>query len=141
MTTWDDATPGLLRLPSGRAVRGRGLHRHGPPPAEPDHGVYLLGSPPPPMGWSVRWLRCRDFWIPDPAETRAALTDALQRSGESKVEVACGGGRGRTGLALACLAVLDGVPPDEAVAYVRAGYHPGAVETPWQKGFVRRFGA
>ncbi|GLZ81703.1 protein-tyrosine-phosphatase [Actinorhabdospora filicis] len=145
MTTWDDATPGLLRLPSGRLVRGRGLHRsnsrHGPPREAPDHGVYLLGRTPPPMAWETRWLRCRDFWTPDPDETRAALTEALQRSGESRVEVACGGGRGRTGLALACLAVLDGVPAGEAVAFVRAGYHPGAVETPWQKGFVRRFGA
>jgi hypothetical protein len=33
------------------------------------------------------------------------------------VEIACGGGRGRTGTALACLAVLDGVPAEQAVAY------------------------
>jgi protein-tyrosine phosphatase len=55
------------------------------------------------------------------------------------VEVACGGGLGRTGTALACLAVLDGVPAGEAVAYVREHYHPRAVETPWQRRFVRRF--
>jgi protein-tyrosine phosphatase len=56
------------------------------------------------------------------------------------VELACGGGVGRTGTALACLAVLDGVPADEAVDYVRRHYHPSAVETPWQRRFVRRFG-
>jgi protein-tyrosine phosphatase len=55
------------------------------------------------------------------------------------VEIACGGGKGRTGTALACLAVLDGVPPSEAVAYVRAGYHRWAVETPWQRRYVRTF--
>jgi protein-tyrosine phosphatase len=55
------------------------------------------------------------------------------------VEVACFGGRGRTGTALACMAILDGVPRTEAVEYVRARYRPGAVETPWQRRYVRRF--
>ncbi len=54
---------------------------------------------------------------------------------------ACGGGRGRTGTALACLAVLDGVPPAEAVAYARELYDPRAVETPWQRRYVARFKA
>jgi hypothetical protein len=40
---------------------------------------------------------------------------------------------------LACLAVLDGVPAAKAVGFVRAHYHPRAVETPWQRRFVRRF--
>jgi hypothetical protein len=35
--------------------------------------------------------------------------------------------------------VLDGVPADEAVAWVRARYDHRAVETPWQRRFVRRF--
>jgi hypothetical protein len=35
--------------------------------------------------------------------------------------------------------VLDGVPPAEAVAYVREHYLPKAVETPWQRTFVERF--
>ncbi|NUP61376.1 MAG: protein phosphatase, partial [Nonomuraea sp.] len=56
-----------------------------------------------------------------------------------RVEVACGGGRGRTGTALACLAVLDGVPAAEAVRYVRSHYDRHAVETPWQRRFVARF--
>ena len=38
-------------------------------------------------------------------------------------------GRGRTGTAVACLAILDGVPSSMAVAFVREHYHPGAVET------------
>ena len=45
----------------------------------------------------------------------------------------------RTGTALACLAVLDGVPPRQAVAYVRERYDPRAVETPWQRRYVVRF--
>ena len=43
-----------------------------------------------------------------------------------------GGGRGRTGTALACLAVIDGVPASSAVSYVRERYDRRAVEMPWQ---------
>jgi protein-tyrosine phosphatase len=56
-----------------------------------------------------------------------------------RVEVACAGGRGRTGTALACIAQLGGVPADEAVAWVRGRYDRRAVETPWQRRYVRRF--
>jgi len=76
---------------------------------------------------------------PDGAAARDALTEAWARAAEERVEVACGGGRGRTGTALACLAVLDGVPPAAAVAYVRKHYDRGAVETPWQRRYVARF--
>lgn len=138
--SWVEGASGVLRLPSGRLVRGRGL-RHGVPEGPvPSFGVYLVGKPPPESGWESRWLRCRDFWVPDRDEAREALGVVLERSGSERVEVACGGGRGRTGVALACLAVLDGVPAGEAVAFVRAGYHRGAVEVPWQHRFVRRFG-
>jgi protein-tyrosine phosphatase len=49
------------------------------------------------------------------------------------------GGSGRTGTALACLAVLDGTPATDAVAYVRKYYSPDAVETPEQASFVADF--
>lgn len=65
--------------------------------------------------------------------------EVLARAGSERVELACEGGRGRTGTALACLAVLDGIEPRDAVAYVRTNYHPKAVETPWQKRYVRSF--
>jgi protein-tyrosine phosphatase len=55
------------------------------------------------------------------------------------VEIACGGGRGRTGTALACLAVLDGLPASDAVAYVREHYDRRAIETPWERRYVNRF--
>ncbi|MCU1690599.1 MAG: uncharacterized protein JWN20_2527, partial [Jatrophihabitantaceae bacterium] len=64
---------------------------------------------------------------------------ALSRTATDRVEIACTGGFGRTGTALACVAILDGVPPSEAVSYVRAHYRPRAVETPGQRRFVRRF--
>ncbi|MFI7005140.1 protein phosphatase [Streptomyces sp. NPDC050145] len=139
---WDADAPGVLRLPSGRFVRGRGLRHALPAGPLPAYGVYLLGAPPEPVDWESDWLRWPDFRLPaDPARTRAVLSDVLRRCSGERVELACLGGRGRTGTALACLAVLDGVPSDEAVAYVRRHYDPRAVETPWQKRYVRKFGA
>ena len=138
--TWDPSAPGVLALPSGRLVRGRGLRHPLPPGPTPELGVYLLGGEPPLVAWESRWLRWPDFRLPaDRAQAGELLREAWRRAGAERVEIACGGGRGRTGTALACLAVLDGVPPEEAVGYVRAGYHRGAVETPWQRRYVRNF--
>lgn len=138
--TWDPAAAGILRLPSGRTLRGRALRRPVPDGDVPEFGLYLLGAPPPPVGWETRWLRWPDFRLPaDRADARAALLEAWRRSDGERVEVACGGGRGRTGTALACIAVLDGVPAREATAYVRAHYDRHAVETPGQRRYVARF--
>ncbi|MFD6279372.1 protein-tyrosine phosphatase family protein [Streptomyces sp. NPDC060209] len=140
--TWDPEAEGVLRLPSGRLVRGRGLRRPLPAGPEPTLALHLLGGPPPPVAWESRWLRWPDFRLPaDREATRSVLKEAWSRAPDERVEVACGGGRGRTGTALALLAVLDGVPAEEAVAYVRRNYHPKAVETPWQRRYVERFAA
>lgn len=138
---WDLSEDGVLRLPSGRLIRGRAL-RAGDPGSEPEFGLYLTGKPPPPVGWPSRWVRWPDWRLPaDRADADAALVQLWQRAERERVEVACGGGRGRTGTALACLAVLDGVPATEAVGYVRKRYSPRAVETPWQRRYVAGFGA
>ncbi|MGW2784462.1 protein-tyrosine phosphatase family protein [Streptomyces populi] len=142
--TWDADGAGVLVLPSGRLIRGRALRR--PLPAgegpEPTYAVHLLGKEPPPVPWEAHWLRWPDFRLPaDRARARSVLTEAWRRAAGERVEIACYGGRGRTGTALACLAVLDGVPAGEAVAYVREHYDRHAVETPWQRAYVRRFGA
>ena len=136
---WDLTAPGVVELPSGRRVRGRGL-RQGAPAEAPAFGLYLLGRPPEPPAWPHRWLRWPDFRLPtDPVDARAALTDLWARAADERVEVACSGGVGRTGTALACLAVLDGVPPEQAVPHVRQHYDRRAVETPWQRRYVLRF--
>lgn len=137
---WVDSTPGLLRLPSGRLIRGRGLGRGRPPGQKPTLGLYLLGTRPDPFDWESRWLAWPDFRLPaDPGEAARAFEEVLARTDSERVEVACHGGHGRTGTALACIAILDGVDPAEAVGYVRERYARRAVETPWQKRFVRRF--
>jgi protein-tyrosine phosphatase len=139
--TWADG-PGVVVLPSGRRVRGRGLRHEAALEVRPDFGVYLLAEPPQAVEWDHRWVRCRDFRSPtDPAHAVSTLREALERSATERVEVGCGGGIGRTGIALAVLAILDGVAPDAAVAWVRSAYHRRAVETPWQRRWVARVGA
>ena len=129
----DDA--GLIALPSGIRVRGRRLTD----PASPaDFTLVLAGGPVPP--WPHRLIRWPDFGVPaDRADALAALREAHQRAraGE-RVEAGCKGGTGRTGTALAALAILDGLRPREAVTWVRRGYHPRAIETPWQRLWLRR---
>lgn len=153
LASWEPDRPGVLKLPSGRLILGRGLRRRapaGPAPsapgaesagyADPEFGLYLLGARPPEFAWTARWLLWPDFRLPtDRADAVEAISEAWRRAAHERVEVACGGGRGRTGTALACMAVLDGVAPRDAVAYVRAHYDPHAVETPWQSRYVRRF--
>jgi protein-tyrosine phosphatase len=137
---WDPASPGVLRLPSGRLIRGRGLIRPLPEGPLPTLGLYLLGREPAPVPWEARWVRWPDFRLPsDPAAAREAFREAWERAATERVEIACAGGRGRTGTALSCVAILDGVPSLDAVAYVREHYSPRAVETPWQRRFVARF--
>ncbi|MCX0269180.1 protein phosphatase [Nocardia zapadnayensis] len=138
--SWDPAAPGVLRLPSGRLVRGRGLRNPLPPGDLPQFGVYLQSHEPAPVEWESRWVRWPDFWLPaDRRALTSVLRESLERSQSERVEIACGGGFGRTGTAMSCLAVLDGLPADEAVAYVRENYSRRAVETPWQKRFIIRF--
>jgi protein-tyrosine phosphatase len=141
-TSWEQADAGVMRLPSGRLVRGRGLRAQLPSGPEPTFAVYLLGKAPPDVTWESRWVRWPDFRLPsDRAQARDVLYEAWERALNGRVEIACGGGRGRTGTALACLAVIDGVAADQAVAFVRRHYHPQAVETPWQKRYVAAFTA
>ena len=137
---WDPSAPGVMRLPSGRLVRGRGLSRPLPDGPHPAFGVYLLGQPPADVPWESRWLRWPDFGLPtDRADVLPTLTEAWQRAATERVEIACAGGRGRTGTALACLAILDGVPASRAVAFVREHYNRHAVETLRQRRYVARW--
>ena len=140
MQTWDANGRGVIRLPSGRLVRGRALRRMDVDDEIPEFGVYLLNTRPDPPTWDARWVRWPDYRLPsDRRDADDALREAWRRSISERVEIACNGGRGRTGTGLACLAVLDGVPAAEAVSYVRDRYDARAVETPWQRRFVRRF--
>ena len=131
--------PGAVRLPDGCWVRGRGL-RNGPVPGPvPTFGLYLGVDHRPP--WPHEIVDWPDFRLPrDPERTVGLLLAAHEQAlAGGRVEVACAGGHGRTGTALAALAVLAGVPARDATAWVREHADPRAVETPWQRRWVRRF--
>ncbi|MGO2931084.1 MULTISPECIES: protein-tyrosine phosphatase family protein [Leucobacter] len=133
---------GIVELPDGRRVRGRGLRAARHDTLDPEFGVYLTGRAPRVGDWPHQWVRWRDFRRPDGTpETVAALREAYERAATERVEIACGGGIGRTGTALAVLAVMSGVPASDAVAWVRAHYHPHAVETRGQRRWVSEVAA
>ncbi|WP_214107795.1 protein-tyrosine phosphatase family protein [Acrocarpospora catenulata] len=133
-------------LPDGAQIRGRGLRHPLPAGDLPERGLYLGSARlrqqhDPTLDWDHEWLDWPDFRLPrDPDQAVRAIGDLHRRARQGhRVEVACGGGVGRTGTVLACLAVLAGVPAADAVGWVRANYHPRAVETPWQRRWVTRF--
>lgn len=133
MGGWMDEL-GLVTLPSGARIRGR---RVAAPASAADFALLLADGPTP--DWPHRRIRWPDFWVPT---NRVDALDALREvhrralAGE-RVEIACRGGVGRTGTALAAVAVLDGLTPPQALAWVRANYHHRAVETPWQRRWLR----
>lgn len=138
MEPWTAERRGVVTLPSGRLVRGRGL-RNGPIGDDdaPDFGLYLTLRLHQ-EDWQSQWVAWPDFRLPrEPLDAMTALRNAYDRSLIERVEIACDGGTGRTGTALAILARYDGLPADEAVAWVRTAYRRGAVETPWQRKFAR----
>lgn len=103
----------------------------------PAFGLYLDERWQPP--WPHDHLDWPDFGVPaDPGPVVGVLESFLgrARAGEH-VEIGCYGGHGRTGTALACLAVLCGRAPGEAVGWVRSAYCERAVETDEQDAFVR----
>jgi hypothetical protein len=104
----------------------------------PDHGLYLDPRWQPP--WLHDHVDWPDFGVPEETAITNALRSLLARAHTGqRVEVGCIGGHGRTGTALACLAVLTGCPAAEAVAWVREHYCAKAVETQGQEAFVTRF--
>jgi hypothetical protein len=126
--------PGVVNLPGGAPIRGRRLVDDATPA---DFALVLASGPVP--SWPYRRIRWPDFWVPlDRRDALDALREAHRRAyaGE-RVEVACHGGVGRTGTALAALAILDGLGPDDALRWVRAEYRANAVETPWQRRWLR----
>ncbi|ADP82766.1 protein-tyrosine phosphatase family protein [Pseudofrankia inefficax] len=152
---------GVIRLPDGTHIRGRGQRDGLPDGPHPEHGLYLgrAGGIPRrsarPSGqpedaatdgeaeWPAVWLDWPDFRTPrDPHAAAQAIGEAylLARAGR-RVEVACRGGTGRTGTVLACMAILAGHPAEDAVAWTRRHYRPRAVETPGQRRWVRWFAA
>ena len=132
-----------VALPDGRVVVAATFDERDPydRAVPPDFGLYLDERWQPP--WPHLRLDWPDFGVPaDAASVLEGLAHVLARAQDGqRVEIGCWGAHGRTGTALACLAVLTGLPQDEAVAWVRATYCTKAVETVEQEAFVLSFEA
>lgn len=134
-----------VTLPDGTVVLAQGRLDLIPSerPREPDFALYLDGrwEDDPVVTWPRRIVGWEDFGLPvDEAEVFAAIADLFRRARAGElVEVACYGGVGRTGTVLGCLAVLAGVTSAQAVPWVRAHYHPSAIETVGQEQLIGRF--
>ena len=129
----------LVVLPDGTEVTAASFGSADPyaRDAPPDFGLHLDARWRPP--WLYDYLEWPDFGVPDDRRPVVAALESLldrARSGQ-RVEIGCYGGHGRTGTALACLAILCGQAPSEAVSWVRAGYCERAVETNEQAAFAR----
>ncbi len=134
-----------VTLPEGTTVLARGRLDLVPAtrPREPDFALYLdeRWRDDHDVTWPFRVVTWADFGLPaDEIATFSEIADLYGRARAGElVEVACYGGVGRTGTVVACLAILAGVDPADAVGWVRSHYHPSAIETIEQEQLIARF--
>ncbi|POH57251.1 protein-tyrosine phosphatase family protein [Arthrobacter glacialis] len=138
MNTWSDQAS-VVEFPDGRRIRGASLRESRRTTEHSDFTVYLLGrAPSHPLG-DYHWVKWRDFGVPaSSADAVGTLQEAFERSTGERVEIVCRGGVGRTGTALALLAMMAGIAGTDAMDWVREHYHPHAVETPGQRRWLRQ---
>jgi protein-tyrosine phosphatase len=129
-----------VMFPGGTRIRALSLFERKEDDSTRDYGLYLEQRWKP--TWPADIVDWPDHGVPvDNERAVEQIEDAWTRalSGEV-VEIGCFAGIGRTGVVLACFAILAGIPPDEAVAWVRTNYRPVAVETSDQEQWVLWFG-
>ncbi|ADH93152.1 protein-tyrosine phosphatase family protein [Arcanobacterium haemolyticum] len=147
MATWTDG-PGVITLPSGRRIRGRSWRVATDEQA--DLSIVLTTSVGNKFGAPTVISRANetiaidwpDYRLPRrSAQALQTLREAWDAAEHQKVEITCAGGVGRTGTALAILAVFDGMEPHDAIELVQQEYNPESVESPAQRAFVMDLGS
>jgi hypothetical protein len=130
-----------LRLPRGGRVRASASYHRNENDPDRDWGLYL--DPYWEPTWPGRYVPWENMGVPvDFDDAVDAIHESYRIIADGGlVEVGCQGGIGRTGSVIACYAILDGITPADAVAWVRANYIVRAVETPVQEWWVEWFGA
>ena len=138
---WSKHESGVVAFSSGARIRGRSIRHHNADRSSPDYTLVLSSFYPrhPPKA-EVHWIKWPEFCLPvNKLKALHALNVILKRGAYSRVDIACRGGVGRTGTALACIATLDGMDPTNTLKLIRDTYHPRAAETPWQQWYISNF--
>jgi hypothetical protein len=128
-----------LVLPDGTSVRASSIGERREHDPQRTYGLYLDAAWAP--TWPAEIIEWQDLGTPaDPERAAGQITDAYARAKAGEVvEIGCLGGLGRTGTVLACMAMLAGVEPEDAVPWVRRSYDVRAVETAEQAEWVLWF--
>ena len=128
-----------VTLPDGTQIRACSLAERKEADPERSFGLYMDEAWDP--TWPAAIIPWADFGTPrDSEEAARQIEAAFSRAKRGQVvEIGCVGGLGRTGTVLACLAVLAGVAPTDAVPWVRRNYDVRAVETLDQQQWVLWF--
>lgn len=107
----------------------------------PDFGLYAdwMWNP----WWRNEHIDWKDYGMPTDYDVAfEQISDAYEKAKRGLiVEIGCIGGHGRTGTILACMAVLDGMQPNEAVKHIESKYCHLVIETNDQEWFVHWFDA
>ena len=140
----DRHTQTPLNFPDGTVVYGTSLSRASYRQTTPDFALYLDS------GWKAEgmaiMLPWRDYGLPAVSDgmARYAIREAFAwAKAGAFVEVGCIGAHGRTGVVLACMALLADpkLTADEAIRFVRTAYCEHAIETREQEWWVECFEA
>lgn len=145
MEQWD-LTEGVVEFPSGRRIRGRSWRQ----PVSQNATVSVILTTAAPGEFSTHSVfegdpdRIMIDWPDERLPKRTAhATEMLRQAWElaktERVEITCRGGVGRTGTALAMIAVFEGLAPTEAIDFIREHYNEESVKSHAQRGFLREF--
>ncbi len=128
-----------VKMPDGVNIYASSVSERAEDDKIPDWGLYLDPSwKPRGMAGFIEWP---DYKLPLDWEAAALMiVDAYRKASTgSWVEVGCIGGHGRTGTVLACMAVLGGLYPEEAIRYIKTEYCSSATDTAAQRWWVEWF--
>jgi hypothetical protein len=140
-TGWPSSVPGrTVTFRDGTSVAAVRLADRRVEHPRRDFGLYLDRRWAP--TWPAAVIDWPDYGLPPHDwEAIVSIREAFRRAQAGEyVEVGCAGALGRTGTVFACMAILAGERPEDAVAWVRTAYDRHAVETPEQEAWVVTFG-
>lgn len=147
MSTWN-MSEGVVELPSGRRIRGRSWSD---PVCEIADVSAILTTADPDVfagrdaqgiAENVVYISWPDGRIPRrPQQAIEQLKDLLKSADDKRIEVTSGSGMGRTGTALAIMAVLEGMEPSKAIDFLHEAYSDDAVMSHAQSGFLADMGS